>query len=191
LAERESLTTVADILLDPRRLRPRVPSPCERPSRAAPGRWPRPARGARACLADLRGALDQERRPGHREPVARGWLGHPRSGPTARAPFTTGKLAYLGRTTESVRRNVGHGYLRHLGRNRALPPFGVVGGGLAERGLRRSLGRVYRGRRTDPGRRTQKLGSALRDEPTHPLRRPAPSCFRPCSSTTCRPGEGS
>ncbi len=185
LAERDSLTRVDDILIDP----DAPPPKCLAPQ----------AVGIAACARDIRAARTRRGRDPHlRGPSASKWcrphsrpddgsrLDHP-PGDQRRGSIHDWEYAWLGRSTESVRANVATGTFGawdETGRNLHLA---LLAGGLKGEGYGQSLGRFL----TEDGTTlptVEELESSLRAEPSHPLARRGPICSSPCERTACPPG---
>jgi hypothetical protein len=167
LAERESLSPLDKILVDPAQ----APPPCAgrilKSIRDCAGRVAA-ARKRQAAVILMYGA-HLIKNGAHRIVNAlmeRGWITHLAT--NGAGTIHDWELAFLGRTEESVKQNVATGTFGtwdETGRNLHLALFG---GGLSGEGYGRSLGRfIVEDGVTLPA--TDALEKLLRDEPAHPL----------------------
>src|SRR5437899_10740320 len=167
LAERNSLSEIAKLLVDPRR----APPPCQPSvleSIAACARALSATRQKGASVMLLYGAhlIKNGAMPIVNELIERGYLSHLAT--NGAGTIHDWELAFQGRTEESVRKNVATGTFGtwdETGRNIHLA---LLAGGLREEGYGRSLGRfIVEDGTTLPAK--QALEQSLRDEPSHPL----------------------
>ncbi|MFO0910832.1 MAG: hypothetical protein U0794_21245 [Isosphaeraceae bacterium] len=178
LESRQSLTRVDDILLDPEAPPPPVSASTEPILRRAAERI-RAARDRGAGVILIYGAhlLRNGAAPILGRMMQQGWVTHLAT--NGAGTIHDWEYAWLGRSTESVRANVATGTFGawdETGRNIHLA---LLAGGLAGEGYGVSLGRfIAEDGTTLPS--PAELESAIRAEPRHPSRRPAPTCCRRC-----------
>jgi hypothetical protein len=167
LAQRNSLSSLDTILVDPEQPAPSCPAPVQHAVEVCAGKISAAReRGGAVVLmfgAHLikNGALSIVNRLTHR-----GWLTHLAT--NGAGTIHDWELAFFGRTEESVRANVATGTFGtwdETGRNIALA---LLAGGLVQEGYGHSLGRFIQEEGvTLPS--ADDLQSALRAEPAHPL----------------------
>ena len=99
--------------------------------------------------------------------IERGWVTHLAT--NGAGTIHDWELAFLGRTEESVRKNVATGHIWHLGRNRALHPPRAAGRRAAERRLRPQPGPLHLRRRRDAAHDGIAWRSRCATQPADPL----------------------
>lgn len=167
LAQRHSLSSVEDILLDPRAPAPTVPPEMgQRIKECATRIKAARERGASVMLIYGAHLVKNGLLPIANELIERGWITHLAT--NGAGTIHDWELAFLGRTEESVRENVATGTFGtwdETGRNLHLA---LLAGALRGEGYGRSLGRfMVEDGVTLPT--TAELEEALRQAPGHPL----------------------
>ena len=167
LAQRESLSSLDQILVAPESS-PRPIGPELRQSVESCARKIQAARGQGASVVLMYGAhlIKNGAMPLVNLLLERGWVTHLAT--NGAGTIHDWELAFLGRTEESVRKNVATGTFGtwdETGRNIHLA---LLSGGLRNEGYGRSLGRfIVEDGTVLPAKAA--LETALREEPTHPL----------------------
>ncbi len=167
LAERQSLSTIDEILVNPESAPPACPAPlaqalagCVEQVKAAR------QRGASVVLMYGAHLVKNGLMPVVNGLIDRGWVTHLAT--NGAGTIHDWELAYLGRTTESVRNNVATGTFGTWDETGRCLLVALLAGALRREGYGRSLGRfISEDGTTLPA--TESLEAALRAEPRHPL----------------------
>jgi hypothetical protein len=167
LAERQSLSTLDEILLDPEAPPPPCPPPLAQ-AIAACAQQLKAARQRRASVILMYGAhlVKNGLMAVVNRLIDRGWVTHLAT--NGAGTIHDWELAYLGRSTESVRKNVATGTFGTWDETGRCLHLALLAGALRGEGYGRSLGRfIAEDGTTLPT--PESLETALRAEPRHPL----------------------
>jgi len=167
LAQRDSLSSIDHLLVDPQAPARTLPAELENQIQAC-GRNIQNARRRNASVMLMYGAhlIKNGAMPLVNTLVEQGWITHLAT--NGAGTIHDWELAFLGRTEESVRKNVATGTFGTWDETGRSIHLALLAGALRNEGYGRSLGRfVVEDGVTLPARVA--LEQALRDEPAHPL----------------------